>query len=185
MSEPSMATLAAHLERAFPGRALTRGPATDHARQELPRLEVARLAPARPGEPWVYSTLGAWEATREGPLGEEFFLLSPKEDERHVETLSSVAYYHSFYGLEEGSVYRVARGWFFDSSCDRFFFVPPAGELAALEWLEATPRVRFLRCLPITQDEAEHLKAHGRASLDARFAQRPPNFLDPKRRSVV
>jgi hypothetical protein len=179
-----MTTLAEHLSRAFPGRDLARVAATAHARQELPRLEVARFAPARPGDPWVYSTLGAWEATRDGPFGEEFFMLSPKEDERHVETLSSVAYYHSFYGLEEGSVYRVARGWFFDSSCDRFLFVAPA-DFAGLEWLEAAPRVRFLRCLPITQDEAEHLKAHGRASLDARFAQRPVNWLDPKRRSVV
>jgi hypothetical protein len=64
--------------------------------------------------------------------------------------------------------------------------VPPSGELAKLEWLDGgSRRVHFLRCLPITQDEEAFLKRDGRAALEARFAKRPPNFLDPKRSSVV
>jgi hypothetical protein len=185
-SEPSLDGLVAHLARAWPGRATELRPGMPEAREALGALDVARFAPGRPGEPWVYATVGAWQATRELSLGLEFFLLSPREDERHVETLSSVAYFHSFYGLDEGSVLRVARGWFFDSACDRFLVVAPGPGLGELEWVDfGGRRVRTLRLLPVTQDEDEFQKKNGRAALDARFAASRVDFLDPKRASVV
>lgn len=183
--EPTVAELEAHLARAFPGRTARVGPATAHAREALPELRVARLEPARAGEPWVYSTVGAWAATKEQGEGVEFVLLSPREDERHVETLSSVAYFHSFYGLDEGSVYRVARGWFFDSTCGSFFFTAPS-EIAGLEWLPVGGRrIHFLRCLPVSTEEAELAKKSGQEALLTAFSKKTVNFLDPKRKSVV
>src|SRR5262245_12895019 len=102
---PPVESLVAKLEKAWPGRRVERAKGTAHAREVLPALEIARLAPLAPGEPWVYATLGAWAATAEVPLGIELYLLSPREDGRHQETLSSVAYFHSFYGLDAGSVW--------------------------------------------------------------------------------
>lgn len=177
--EPSRQSLEAHVAAAWPGAKARVSPATAHAREVLPDLAILRLEPGSPGAPWVYATLGAWAATKELDEGLEFVLLSPREDERHVETLSSVAYYHAFYGHDEGSIYRVARGWFFESSCDRFLF-------AALSELRVgSRRVRVLRCVPVTPEEAETARDAGAKPLLERFEARGVNLLDPARKSIV
>ena len=102
----------AHLERFSP---LEEMPATAHAREVLPELAIVSAVPS--GErPWLYATLGASEATRDEPTGLEFFLLSPSEERTHRDTLSSVAYFNSFYGLEAGRTFKVGRGWFPDAT---------------------------------------------------------------------
>jgi hypothetical protein len=52
--------------------------------ERLPRFRVRRVQPMQPTDPWVYLTVGAWEATDADRA--EFFILSPGETPRHVET---------------------------------------------------------------------------------------------------
>jgi hypothetical protein len=78
-----------HLDEFWPDRSheefvWTLGPIS----QSLPRFRVRRIAPAERRDPWVYVTVGVWEATVGDAHGTEFFLLSPTEDPRHVELLA-------------------------------------------------------------------------------------------------
>src|SRR5262245_52072820 len=96
-----------HVARAFAGQTIEDVPATAHAREAIPSLGLLRVK----ADPAVYVTVGAWEATRDDPESMEFFVAGPIHDAAHQETLSTAAYYHSFYGLDVGRTLKVARGW--------------------------------------------------------------------------
>ena len=174
MSDDAIAALREQVEKLWPGRDREEARGTRQIREVVPGFEVARLAPATPGEPWLYVTLGVSLASPDDPTGLELVLPSPRENPRHVETLSSCGYFHSFYGLDLGKTMRVAHGWFLDSPCDRLVL---AFEHAMAE--VAGRPVRFVRLVPITRDEETVLRESGLPALLTRLEG--IDVLDPLR----
>ena len=67
-----------------------KGPISDR----IPGFHVRRVTPNAATEPWVYVSIGA--STVVNKYGNEYFILSPIESARHIETLAMVAHFQSF-----------------------------------------------------------------------------------------
>jgi hypothetical protein len=151
------------LDALFPGRSRS-----EHApsRDDVPlaSFKIVHVAPAG-DEPHIYVTRGAAEH------GHEFLLLSRKTFEGHVELLTSVAYFQSFYGLDVGSTYKFARGYYPGSTLNRLLV--SAREVApGFAWL-----------IPITEDEEKLVRAKGAPALEELLAS--ADTLAEDRPSVV
>jgi len=155
----------------------------------LPRFRVARIDPANTGEPTVYLSCGAWEATAGAGLGQEFFLLAPGPDEAHVDTIAAVALAHvlSRGMLDLGSIVPLGRPWLPASRCDRLLVTLPYPYGPNLERVAAAPGfdLAFRWLLPITAAEAALAQAQGVEALEARLERARADFLDPVRPSVA
>lgn len=138
------------LSTIFPGRERFPHPPS---RDDLPlaSFQVVHVAPAA-DEPHAYVTEGASEH------GHEFLVLSRRAFFGHVDLLTSVAYFQSFYGLDEGSIYKFARGYFPGSPLNRLL-VSARKPVAGFAWL-----------VPITEDEERFARAHGAGALEERLA---------------
>lgn len=180
--------LRSHVRAAFAGRDCEEVPGTDHVREAIAELAILRVRPTAPSEPWVYVSIGAWEATKDDGAGDgfEFAILSPVESRTHIDTLSTAAYFHSFYGLAPGRTLKVARGWLPDSMLDRVLVSLPTPLPPALELCDAGGRaVRFLWLRPITRDEERFSKEHGVPALERTLEERRVDPLARDRDSVV
>lgn len=156
--------------------------------QSLPRFRVRRIAPAERRDPWVYVTVGAWEATAGDAHGTEFFLLSPTEDPRHVELLAMVANLHADvrYRLRVGSTVNIGRPWMEGSAADHLLVSLPYPYGPSLERCELGERhVRFLWLVPITAAEANLVRSKGMEALENLLEQGSVDVISPKRRSLV
>jgi hypothetical protein len=156
--------------------------------QTLPRFRVRRIAPAERRDPWVYVTVGAWEATADQPHGTEFFLLSPEENPLHVELLAMVANLHADdrYRLNVGSTINIGRPWMEGSTADHLLVSLPYPYGPALEQCELGERhVRYLWLVPITATEANLVRQQGLEVLERLLEQSNVNVMSPKRRSLV
>jgi hypothetical protein len=156
--------------------------------RSLPRFRVRRIAPAERRDPWVYVTVGAWEATADDVHGTEFFLLSPTEDPRHVELLAMVANLHADarYRLRVGSTVNIGRPWMDGSAADHLLVSLPYPYGPALETCELGERhVRFLWLVPITAAEAGLVRSRGMDALESMLEKSNADVLSPKRRSLV
>lgn len=156
--------------------------------QSLPRFRVRRVAPAQRRDPWVYVTVGAWEATANEAHGTEFFLLSPTEDPRHVELLAMVANLHADarYRLKVGSTVNIGRSWLDGSAADHLLVSLPYPYGPALERCELRERhVRFLWLVPITAAEANLVQSQGLEVLESLLEQSNVDVISPKRRSLA
>jgi hypothetical protein len=156
--------------------------------RSLPRFRVRRIAPAKRRDPWVYVTVGAWEATADDAHGTEFFLLSPSEDARHVELLSMVANFHADarYRLTVGSTMNIGRPWMDGSVADHLLVSLPYPYGPALELCQLRERhVRFLWLVPITAAEANLVRGQGLEALERLLEQSKVDVISPKRRSLA
>jgi hypothetical protein len=140
-----------NLDALFPGRARS-----EHApsRDDLPlaSLKVLHVAPAGL-EPHVYVTHGAAEH------GREFLLLSRRAFEGHLDLLTSVAYFQCFYGLDVGTTYKFARGYFPGSTLNRLL-VSSREVVPGFAWL-----------VPITEDEEKLARSRGAGALEELLAR--------------
>jgi hypothetical protein len=183
------AILRAHIDAEFSDRTKelfvwTYGPTA----KTLPRLRVCRVAPGAADDPWVYVTIGAWEATAGKEDGQEFILLTPSIDARHVETLAVASFYHCApeHRLQLGRVFDAGRSWIEGSKCDHFLVsrpypLPPAFESC----LAGRTLVRFVWLLPITKSEAEFCRRNGVEALESLFEAHAIDVIDPFRASVA
>jgi hypothetical protein len=156
--------------------------------RSLPRFRVRRIAPANRRDPWVYVTVGAWEATADDAHGTEFLLLSPSEDARHVELLSMVANFHADarYRLTVGSTTNIGRPWMDGSAADHLLVSLPYPYGPALELCQLRERhVRFLWLVPITAAEADLVRSQGLEALERLLEQSKVDVISPKRRSLA
>lgn len=154
----------------------------------LPRFRVRRIAPAERRDPWVYVTVGAWEATTDDAHGTEFFLLSPTEDPRHIELLAMVANLHADarYRLVVGSTVNIGRPWMDGATADHLLVSLPYPHGPALETCELGERhVRFLWLVPITAAEAALVQSQGMGALESMLEESNVDVISPKRRSLV
>jgi hypothetical protein len=181
--------LRGHLDAFWPDRpheefVWTRGPIAS----SLPRFRVRRIAPVVPTDPWVYVTVGAWEATSSDVPGSEFFLLSPVENPLHVELLAMVANLHADarYRLRVGSTINIGRPWLDASQADHLLVSLPYPYGPALERCELGERhLRLLWLVPITGTEADLVRGEGLEALESLLDGPEVDVLAPTRRSVA
>jgi hypothetical protein len=174
-----------HLQLFFAGHSWeehiwTLGPAHD----ELPRLRVAELSPGPRIGLWVYATVGAWEARQDPRL--EFLIVAPEQDQRHVELLFMVTWYHGRHGLGSGHTLPIGEPWLPGSACDHFLvsllypFGPQLEVCEVDDW-----HLRVLWLLPITVSEREFKVRDGLEALEQRFDACRLEYWVPEGSSVV
>lgn len=178
-----------HLDRLWPDRlheefGWTLGPIGE----SLPRLRVRRIAPAERRDPWVYVTVGAWEATSDDAHGIEFVLSSSIENPLHVELLAMVANLHADarYRLKVGSTINIGRPWMDGSTADHLLVSLPYPFGPTLERCELGERhLRFLWLVPITAREATLVHSQGLEALERLLEQSNLDVISPTRRSLA
>lgn len=149
--------------------------------ERLPGFRVRRIAPVERADPWVYVTVGASLAT--GGDGLEFFLLSPFESPRHVETLAMTASFHAAprYRLSMGRTVRIGRPWIDGGTADHLLVSLPYPYGRALEHCEAAGRhVQVLWLVPITEAEAQYVGARGADALEGLLEQSDVDVISPR-----
>jgi suppressor of fused protein SUFU len=176
-----------HLESSWPDRhhdefRWTVGP----IEQVLPGFVVHRFSPLGPGDPYLYLSAGAFGVGDEAMR--EFFIMSPVESPRHVETLAMVAHYHSFpqHRLSHGSVLDVGRPWL-EGSANRHLLVswPYSLDRSVAIWEAGEKEITYLWLVPISGEEARFAKEVGIEALEERLEGSEANLLDPSRVSTV
>ncbi|MER5294881.1 suppressor of fused domain protein [Streptomyces pharetrae] len=176
-----------HLETSWPDRhhdefRWTLGP----IEEALPGFAVHRVSPLGPGDSYLYLSTGAF-AVDEEPM-REFFIMSPAESPRHVETLALVAHYHSFpqHRLSHGSVLDIGRPWA-EGSENRHLFVswPYSLDRRAAVCMAGGQEITYLWLIPISAEEARFAREAGTEALEERLEGSGVNLLDPLRASTV
>jgi Suppressor of fused protein (SUFU) len=155
--------------------------------QAFPRFRVARYAPPTGNDPWLYVTFGASEVQPDGERT-EFFLLSPVETPRHVESLAMVAYFHAdpTYGVTEGKILDIGRPWLEGSDADHLLASKPLPYAPDFEWCRTgAGDVRFLWLVPITRAEAAFARQHGVEALEDALEDSGVDVMDAERPAVV
>lgn len=174
-----------HLDRFWPGRSQEEFVWTlGDIGKGLPGFRVRRIAPAERPDPWVYATVGAWQAAADNAHGTEFFLLSPREDPLHVELLAMVTNLHadSRYRLKVGSTMNIGRPWMEGSSADHLLVSLPYPYGPALEKCEiGEHHIRFLWLVPITGTEAQLVHDEGLEALEDRLEKSNIDVISPTR----
>lgn len=170
---------------------------TEPLQRLLPGLRLLRIWPEGDLGEWVYTTLGAWEVTRderdEHGL-QEFVFAASEGGDMHLQILGMVAHYHAdrTERLGVGHTLPIGRPWMEGSRCDHLLVSRP------YPWgpkLEICPlggdHVHFLWLLPITKEERD-FKAekdergeNGLEELEERFDAAGIEWWRPDRPSVV
>lgn len=158
-------------------------------REGMPRFRVACIHPANTGEPFVYLSCGAWEASGDAGFGQEFFLLASHPDPAHVDTVGTVALAHlaGRGALHLGNVIPLGRPWLEGSACDHLLITLPYPYGPNLERVAVTDTfaLNFRWLVPVTAAEAALAEAQGSEAVEQRLEAARADFLDPRRRSVV
>lgn len=158
-------------------------------REGMPFFRVACIHPANHGEPFVYLSCGAWEATADRGLGQEFFLLAAHPSEEHVDTVGTVALAHlAARGLLDlGEVLPLGRPWLPGSGADHLLVTLPYPYGPNLERVPLTDTfaLAFRWLVPITAAEAALARAEGAEAVERRLEAARADFLDPRRASVA
>lgn len=179
-----------HIARFWPRRQIssfswTIGP----IEKALPGFRVLVVAPHSKGEPWVYVSQGAWQVCSPNEDRCEFFLISPCDNVRHIETLAMVANFYADpkYRFHIGKVIDIGRPWAEGSAMRHLLVSLPFPYGPTFEWcrLSALDVIRFCWLLPITESESDFVSEHGLEAMEAKFDEFGIDYLDPMRRSVV
>ncbi|MHB1077176.1 suppressor of fused domain protein [Thiobacillus sp.] len=179
-----------HIEQFWPNREIgiftwASGPIED----TVPGFVVLRVAPAIQTDPWVYVSMGAWQIEVPGGERMEFFLISPHESPRHVETLAMLAHFHADprYRLHIGKVIDIGQSWIDDSNLHNLLVSLPYPYGPPLEWCDvgAGIMVRFCWLLPVTETEAAFALETGVERLESKFDEAGIDYLNPARQAVV
>lgn len=156
----------------------------------IPGFFVYTVGPGPRFAGWTFVTAGCWRATAEDGHGFEFTLSAPTPDDRHVEVLTMLVYYHSGGGpdrLDIGHMVALGDGpWLPGSSCDRLLVslpYPYGPDLEHCSW--ATGHAQILWAMPITASERAYALAHGLEALEQKFDDAGVQFLDARRAPVV
>ncbi len=150
-------------------------------------FRVRTILPVRPVDPWTYVSLGAVRVPADGNYRCEFFLQAREPSERHIETVTMLASYHSRPSqfLDAGSAVRIGRPWSAGSNCTALYVSRPYG-MGDLEWCHAGElHIRFLWLIPITDRELSLLSDRGAEALEAAFESSAIDVLDPLRGDVA
>jgi suppressor of fused protein SUFU len=156
--------------------------------ESVPNLTILKLLSHTADRPVVYVTNGCFASDDGEHIRHEFFIISPREERQHVETLTMLANFHADkrYKLDLGSLINIGDPLVPGSTCDHLLISLPYPYGPKLEWLELPEVcVRFLWALPITAREAAFVELNGAESLEKKFDEARVNYQDPFRSSVV
>jgi hypothetical protein len=175
-----------HVTRFFAGHEFTekqwdRGPMADVA-----DFSVIRFSPGPKTNLWSYCSLGASSPRSEEEERFEFLLLSPRCDDRIVELVTMVAYYHRTERLGLRHMFAIGEPWLDHSRCDCMATSLPYPFGPALEKLDSSGvRARFLWLVPISSSERKFAREHGLDELETRFDAVRLQYWDIDREPVV
>jgi len=157
--------------------------------KDLANFSVVRVEPKSLGDSWVYLTSGAWKVDINKDYRFEFFIMTPFEEARHVETLAMLASYFSDdkNHLEVGSAVNIGRGWLEGSKFDHLLIsLPyPFGPNLEVCKINDALTIRYLWVMPISASEYTYLNTNGLEELESKFDQAGVDYLNPMRESVV
>jgi hypothetical protein len=182
--------LDAHVHAFFAGHSITRqrwplGP----IEQRIPGFFVYAAGPGPRFAGWSYLTAGCWKATARHQHGLEFVLSTNAEDLRHVEVLTTLAYYHAgpeSQRLDLGHTVPIGEPWTPGSLCEFELIALPyayGSDLEVCAWNNG--HARILAAQPITRAERELKIADGIEALEQRLEDAAADFANPNRRSVA
>lgn len=156
--------------------------------ENVPGFQVLKIKSRIAGRPVIYVTNGCFTAEPTQHIKHEFFLISPREERQHVETLTMLANFHADerYRLDTGSIVSIGDAWLPGSRCDHLLISVPYPYGPKLEWLRLRNIcVRFLWALPITSREAAFVELNGLEKLEQKFDALKIDYLDPSRSSII
>lgn len=181
-----------HLATFFAGQAVERrtwdrGPIYER----VPGFGVYVIAPGKRASAWTYVTTGCWDAAHEpiGGHGLEFVLSASTDDDRHVELLAMLAYYHAGppdQRLDHAHTVTIGEPWVPGSQLTHEVIALPYAygpELEICEW--SGGHTRILAVQPITEAERDLKVAEGLEALEQRLEDARVAFADPMRPSVA
>ncbi|MFD4698205.1 suppressor of fused domain protein [Streptomyces niveus] len=152
----------------------------------IPDFAVDRVSPLGAGDSYMYLSTGVFGIDDDSMR--EFFIMSPTESPRHVETLAMVAHYHSFpqHRLSHGSVLDIGRPWM-EGSENRHLLVswPYSLDRRAAICTAEGKEITYLWLIPISVKEATFARESGTEALEERLEGSGVNVLDPLRASTV
>lgn len=178
-----------HLQRVWSGGdhdelAWRLGPVDD----VLPRLRIRRITPEKPGEPWVFATVGAWEAV-DSLDRLEFILLTPDERAEYLELLTMLACFHADprFSLRFGGTVNIGRPWTDDSRAHELYVSPAyclPEDLRCHHCCDGG-HIDIAWLVPVTPEEAALARSGRGDELEALLDLARANVVDPRRSSVV
>ena len=152
----------------------------------MPAFQVLCAGPGPRTDCWTYLSLGASTVSHDGTGQLEFFVVAPSKDERHVELVTMVAWYHQKTGLGWGHSVPIGHPWLPGSLCDHLLISKPYPFGPELEICNFDHgHVHVLWLLPITSAERDFKVDHGLESLEQRFDEAAIEYWDASRKSVV
>ncbi|MFD8912298.1 suppressor of fused domain protein [Streptomyces sp. NPDC059575] len=156
-------------------------------REVVPELRVLVVGPGPRGDGWAYVTAGCWAAMEEVDDGLEFVMTAHVRDQRFIELMAMIAYYHCGghrLGLEHSMP--IGEPWVPGSTCDHLLVSLPYLHGPDLEHCPVPGgHARILWTLPVTTAEIEFRRRHGHEALERLFDAAEIIPTDPFRASVA
>ncbi|WP_404867683.1 suppressor of fused domain protein [Kitasatospora griseola] len=156
-------------------------------REVLADLRVLVVGPGPRSDCWAYVTAGCWSAEERDGHGLEFVMTAHVRDQRFVELVAMIAYYHrGGHRLDLEHSMPIGEPWVPGSVCDHLLISLPYLHGPELERC-ALPagHARILWALPVTATENEFRRRHGHEALEQLFDEAEMVPTDPFRASVV
>ncbi|MFJ6540232.1 suppressor of fused domain protein [Streptomyces sp. NPDC091385] len=156
-------------------------------REVVPGLRVLVVGPGPQGDGWAYVTAGCWAAMEEDGHGLEFVMTAHVHDQRFVELMAMIAFYHcGGHRLDLEHSMPIGEPWVPGSTCDHLLISLPYLHGPDLEHCPVPGgHARILWTLPVTTAEIEFRRRHGHEALERRFDEAEIIPTDPFRASVA
>lgn len=152
----------------------------------MPDFRVLCVSPGPRSNFWTYLSLGASSIRHDESDATEFFVMSPSEENRNIELITMITWYHKEARLGLGHTLPIGEPWLEGSRCNHFLISTPYPFGPDFEHFHRPNlSVRFLWLLPITQSEREFKKTHGLEALEIEFEAHEMAFWNPLRDPVV
>jgi hypothetical protein len=155
-------------------------------REAVPGLRILVVGPGPRSRSWAYVTVGCWAAVQEGGHGLEFVMTAEVRDQRFIDLMAMVAYYHRGHHLDLEHSMPIGEPWVPRSTLDHLLISLPYLHGPDLEHCPLPQgHARFLWALPVTAAELAFRRRHGHEELEQRFDAAEIIPTDPFRASVV
>ncbi len=188
--DPARVALDKHIREFFRAQSVeVRRAPGERMSQRLPDFSVYVVGPGDRGGMWTHITAGGWRATQRAGHGREFVLSANANDDRHVEVLAMLAWFHAGPAdqrLDLGHTVPLGEPWTPGSACDHILIDLPY--LYGPE-LELCPfqggHIRLLAAMPITPAERQFKIAKGLEERGDLLEEQSVDYSNPLRASVV
>lgn len=156
-------------------------------REAIPALRVLVVEPGPRSDNWAYVTAGCWGPMEKHGHGLEFVMTAPVRDQRFIELMAMIAYYHcGGHQLALEHSMPIGEPWIPGSTCDHLLISLPYLHGPDLEHCPLPGgHARILWALPVTTAEIEFRRHHGHEALEQLFDEAQIIPTDPYRASVA